>query len=848
MATNNKYYKSLQEKGYTPEQIDSMVNAVSSWQDATQVVKNMNQYRGQPQGQNGAITQWPWNANLNYYQYWDDSNPAQQGQRWGMNQKYTGEGTSNTYIDYNPDLKTGDLDPNYLYGQAAKDRNRQEAWYIARRNDNIASALYNEGKVSKEDVEAFLSSQNEWMNSTEADRLNTVESVWKRLWQIQPKEGEKPQEQWPAPEFWATQTDQGGQIYGRASWNDDTSIKTNYDPYSPEAQDLRARQSRYQSLQSMDSRDIALSMAAGVSLYWETAMRDLATYDPQKYQEVQSELKKIQQGDTMNAIASGETDSITKQTTKASDTINDWINKRVESNSTERTYEQLNDMITGKLENSQTAQTATQEMLSLNEQMAELEEKMANLPKEAQKAFKGDVPQYIVDAFVANNAQRYQSELNKLQSRYNAAIELYKTEVAQKQWEAEMDLNERKFSFTKAQQNWENNFKSRQQAWDEYYQGSQLKLNNIKTDASGNPYIINSDGTYEYLTDVTYQRAVEQQVQSWLEALEATWQDWMDGWQCESFTDSWNDTVYGQTMLPVDKDGNIISWRNRTYASEKAQYVNTAIPKAWVTAIFKYPVTAHVSNAAKTYGHTMLVTAYDPQTQMITLKGSNKTGDEKVYTTTMSLNDFRTKYYGAGFWDPSRPTWFQKEQQGAVETWATTIAMNDLYWSLITNAGTQWAKDVLSTAQTMYNTMADLRDDGSLEELISSSDFQKVLKKRAENDYKTDDGWSEFSKLLREFSYNKSLSTKAKKALNRLYLLVEMKLRNESWAAISSSEWMNNFKNMIPGTFQDKQQMRDILQNWDIVIRRYSVSGWMNRNDYQPIFNNERWNRDIFAG
>jgi hypothetical protein len=53
---------------------------------------------------------------------------------------------------------------------------------------------------------------------------------------------------------------------------------------------------------------------------------------------------------------------------------------------------------------------------------------------------------------------------------------------------------------------------------------------------------------------------------------------------------------------------------------------------------------------------------------MITLKGSNKTGDEKVYTTTMSLSDFRTKYYGAGFWDPSKPTWFQKEQQGAVET------------------------------------------------------------------------------------------------------------------------------------------------------------------------------------
>jgi predicted Ser/Thr protein kinase len=58
-------------------------------------------------------------------------------------------------------------------------------------------------------------------------------------------------------------------------------------------------------------------------------------------------------------------------------------------------------------------------MLNIKSQMAELEEKMANLPNEAKKNFRGDVPQYIVDAFVSNNAQRYQSELNKLQSRYN---------------------------------------------------------------------------------------------------------------------------------------------------------------------------------------------------------------------------------------------------------------------------------------------------------------------------------------------------------------------------------------------------------------------------------------------
>jgi hypothetical protein len=39
----------------------------------------------------------------------------------------------------------------------------------------------------------------------------------------------------------------------------------------------------------------------------------------------------------------------------------------------------------------------------------------------------------------------------------------------------------------------------------------------------------------------------------------------------------------------------------------------------------------------------MLVTGYDADTGMITLKGSNKNGDEKVYTQTMSQNDFYSK-------------------------------------------------------------------------------------------------------------------------------------------------------------------------------------------------------------
>ena len=251
-------------------------------------------------------------------------------------------------------------------------------------------------------------------------------------------------------------------------------------------------------------------------------------------------------------------------------------------------------------------------MLNLKSQIAELEEKMANLPKEAQKSFKGDVPQYIVDAFVSNNAQRYQSEINKLQSRYNSALDLYKTELSYAQRQAEMELKTKEYNFKVgqqqwenaykvSQQQWENDFRTRQQSWTETYQAQSLLLNNIKTDKNGKPYIINPDGTYQYLTDATYEIAKRQQIQNGIDTLNAVYQDGMDGGQCEAFTDNFNNTVYGQTMLPVDENGNIIQGRTWTYATEKVQYVNSAVPEVGMTAIFKYPYTANVSNDAKMY-------------------------------------------------------------------------------------------------------------------------------------------------------------------------------------------------------------------------------------------------------
>lgn len=125
-----------------------------------------------------------------------------------------------------------------------------------------------------------------------------------------------------------------------------------------------------------------------MSLYGETAMRDLATYDPQKYQEVQTYIKQIQQGDTVNAIASGDNKSITTQVDNSTQAVNSSIDTWVSQNSTPRTSGQVQDIITNKLASSQVAQTATQEMLNLKKDMAELESELANLPKTVKAQFK----------------------------------------------------------------------------------------------------------------------------------------------------------------------------------------------------------------------------------------------------------------------------------------------------------------------------------------------------------------------------------------------------------------------------------------------------------------------------
>lgn len=117
-------------------------------------------------------------------------------------------------------------------------------------------------------------------------------------------------------------------------------------------------------------------------------MRDLRQYDPAKYQEVQNYIKQIQGEEDINNIATNGTLDKTSQINNATDTINNSITSWVNQNSTERNASQVQTTLTNKLANSQVANSATQEMLNINAQIAEIQEKMNNLPNEARKQFK----------------------------------------------------------------------------------------------------------------------------------------------------------------------------------------------------------------------------------------------------------------------------------------------------------------------------------------------------------------------------------------------------------------------------------------------------------------------------
>lgn len=375
-------------------------------------------------------------GNQSFNQYGDDSSPEMQWTRGWLNPKYRWENTKNSDVAYNPDITTKDLNPYYVYGQTSKVYWTLHPWYISQRNDNIASALYNEWRRSKEDVAQFLSQQEWWMNSSEADRLNTIESVWKRIWDIAAKNEEKPE----APDL---VEDTSGKLYWKNTaeeWNPKEWIDTLSDKNNVLTAMQQWRVVSLQDFVSQDPKNIAECIRSWATYWSEQTWRDAEKYYPEFIAEVNAEVKKANVQANVTAIASG-----WEMTTTADkvDTNTELTSYAVNNATSSTSATQLLKSIDSILESNDTAKSAQELMGSIEKDMATLKNRMQNLKEEANRVFKWDVPDYMVRAYMNNKSQEIQNQLSILEDRYNAAYNRYKTELSNTQWEQEYKLKER---------------------------------------------------------------------------------------------------------------------------------------------------------------------------------------------------------------------------------------------------------------------------------------------------------------------------------------------------------------------------------------------------------------------
>lgn len=522
------------------------------------------------------------NADTEKSAYWDDSTLATYNtgnNKWGTNDKYTGENTRNTYTWYNADIKTADLNPDYQYGWLAQQQESIENWYIANRNDNIASALYNEWRRSIEDVADYLNQQKWFQNSTEEQRQNTINSVWKRIGQIEAqnqKNNEQQADPNKTPEQWNNEAlsnmesdlnkSTAGELYGKVTADQSTAIKTLEDENSVYKAMNEARIASFKQLQGMSSESIATAIVSGTMATDTQSMRDLMQYDPAKYQEVKQAEKKLRGQMTINSITQGSTDYVSSEVDSKNKSIESEKNNMASSVATNENevWALLRD-IDSSLSSNVSATSAEWTMANITADINKLNTRLKNLKSEANSVFKWDVPQYIVNAYIANRTAEIQDKLQELQYNYDAAYTRYQTELNNSWKEKEYQLKLDQFNLDK-----------QQQEFNQWYQKQTLLKSSIIEDDSGQRWQMNINSNWEvYYSQVA---SISQYSNSWMK------------WAWLKNNNPWNikDTQFW----------NVIG----TWANGFAQF---ATPEDWFDALVEKVKFNQTNPSSRYYGKTI---------------------------------------------------------------------------------------------------------------------------------------------------------------------------------------------------------------------------------------------------
>lgn len=246
-----------------------------------------------------------------------------------------------------------------------------------------------------------------------------------------------------------------------------------------------------------------------------------------------------------------------------------------------------------------------------------------------------------------------------------------------------------------------------------------------------------------------------------------------------------NDYIYGMTWVKWPFGSDI--------STKRAACTNTWLKwaKVWDAIVFDWNIAWWVGWVYPEYWHVGIITWFNPSDWSLQVSSSIW---GKVQTKTIKPWDawYNNIYGTMSVWYNATPTnfWYWENPMSSylAELW---------WWDL--NADQK--KDLKFVTQS-YNLLYRIASSWDLDHLITRWDFEKLIQNMNSKAFQS----TEWDKT---FSAIKSMLTKdisdptSLKTIWDIAELITLKLRKESWAAISAWEWASWFESFLPWAWED---------------------------------------------
>lgn len=243
------------------------------------------------------------------------------------------------------------------------------------------------------------------------------------------------------------------ELFGKLiSWADTAP----YDHNSIEWKKAEARLAQYQKINALSVDQLASSLKSWSILAWWQAMRDLQTYNPEKYQLLQEYQKKEDTLNQINMIASGKAEWDTSLQDKTWESINNYLNETVANAGWDNLARADLD---NTLSQNQWLINYAERMSYYAQQINQLDQTIGNLEEDIRKQYSKttweNVLEYQLQNIINNRSKKLYKQRDNLVNQYNYYKGVYEAQVEQEATAWERNYKERQLALQESKTIWD---------------------------------------------------------------------------------------------------------------------------------------------------------------------------------------------------------------------------------------------------------------------------------------------------------------------------------------------------------------------------------------------------------